>query len=67
VTDRHAGYVVTLKEDIREDDAEQFMSALRFFSFVASVTPVVSDVGLHIATEKARYDLLTKLREALKP
>jgi hypothetical protein len=67
VTDRHAGYVVTLKEDIREDDAERLVSALRFFSCVANVTPVISDVELHIATEKARYDLLTKLREALKP
>jgi len=67
VTERHAGYVVTLKEDIREDDAERLVSALRFFSCVASVTPIVSNVEHHVATEKARFDLLSKLREALKP
>jgi len=29
VTDRHAGYVVVLAEDIREDDAESTLTALR--------------------------------------
>ena len=29
MTDRHAGYVVTLNEDIREDDAEAIINAIR--------------------------------------
>jgi hypothetical protein len=29
VTDRHSGYIVVLAEDIREDDAEGTLNALR--------------------------------------
>lgn len=29
MTDRHAGYIVTLAADIREDDAEHIINAIR--------------------------------------
>jgi hypothetical protein len=29
MTDRHAGYIATLAEDVREDDAEPILTALR--------------------------------------
>lgn len=40
MTDRLSGYLVTLDQDIREDDAEEIVAALRMIKFVASVTPV---------------------------
>ncbi len=43
MTDRHAGYVVTLAGDIREDQVEPILNALRMISGVVAVTPVVSD------------------------
>lgn len=43
MTDRHAGYIVVLAEDIREDDAEGTLNALRMVRGVISVTPVISD------------------------
>jgi len=43
VTDRHAGYIVTLREDVREDAAEAIMTALRMVSGVTSVEPVTAD------------------------
>lgn len=49
MTDRHAGYLITLAEDVREDDAEHVLNALRMIKGVATVEPVVSDYGLHIA------------------
>lgn len=53
MTDRHAGYLVTLAEDIREDDAEEsVLIALRMIKGVASVTPIVSDYAMHIAAER---------------
>lgn len=43
MTDRHAGYVVTLAADVREDQVEAIVTALGMITGVASVTPVVSD------------------------
>jgi hypothetical protein len=42
MTDRHAGYIVILREDIREDDAQAIMTALRMVSGVAFVEPVIA-------------------------
>jgi len=54
MTDRHAGYLVTLDRDIREDDAEAVITALRMVKGVISVEPVIADVGQSIA--QARSD-----------
>jgi hypothetical protein len=52
VTDRHAGYIVVLAEDIREDDAEGTLNALRMVKGVISVTPVIADYTQAIARER---------------
>lgn len=44
MTDRHSGYVVTLAEDIREDDAQAVIAALGMVRGVLSVEPVVADL-----------------------
>jgi hypothetical protein len=62
MTDRHAGYVVVLAEDIREDDAESTLNALRMVKGVVSVTPVIADYELVVA--RGRQD--DKWREALR-
>ena len=67
MTDRHAGYVVTLEEDIREDDAANIVCALNMVEGVLSVRPVVGSVDIHIAEERARTRLLTKVLDAFKP
>jgi hypothetical protein len=61
VTDRHSGYVVTLAEDIREDDAEAVINALRMVRGVISVEPVIADIQSVIA--ESRRDV--EWREAL--
>jgi hypothetical protein len=62
MTDRHAGYIVTLTDDIREDDAEEsVLTALRMVKGVISVEPVVADHAQHIAEERADH----RWREAL--
>ncbi len=62
MTDRHAGYIVTLAEDIREDDAEATHSALRMIKGVASVEPIVADYQLHIAHARVDDEWRDKLR-----
>jgi hypothetical protein len=65
MTDRHAGYVVVLKDDIREDDAEHVINALRMVKGVLNVEPIVSDLELYIAERRAAEVWRTKLREML--
>jgi hypothetical protein len=66
MTDRHAGYIVTLEKDLREDDAEYTLNALRMVKGVLSVKPVVSNIEVHMAEDRAKHHLLGKIYEFLK-
>lgn len=52
MTDRHAGYVVVLEENIREDAAAATITALRMVKGVVDVRPVVADLDLAIASSR---------------
>lgn len=65
MTDRHAGYVVTLNEDIREDDAEAIINAIRMVKGVIDVRPIVSNVELMIAEDRADQEWREKIRQLL--
>jgi len=43
MTTRHAGYLVVLTDDIREDAAGSVLNALRMVKGVAAVAPVEAD------------------------
>lgn len=68
MTDRHAAYIVTLDHDIREDDAEAILNALRMVKHVLSVEPVVAGYGQHVAEQRAndawRQRIYTMMNEA---
>lgn len=66
MTDRHAGYIVTLADDIREDDAQAIISALHLIKGVISVEPVAADHQLAIAKERVRDEYRHKLLQLLK-
>jgi hypothetical protein len=66
VTDRHAGYVVVLDHDIREDDAETILSAIRMVKGVQDVVPIVSDFAVHIAESRARTEYAQVLMDSIK-
>ncbi|WP_433730791.1 hypothetical protein ACQP2Y_21025 [Actinoplanes sp. CA-051413] len=53
MTDRHAGYLVVLAEDLRDDDAEEILTALRMVRGVQSVAPVVANIDQRIAQSRA--------------
>ena len=67
MTDRLAGFIVTLDHDIREDDAQAIVNAIRCLRGVLSVEPIVADVEFHMAQERARRDLGEKLWAVLYP
>lgn len=61
MTERHAGYVVTLGEDVRVDDAEAIITALSMVKGVIMVQPVTGDTTLQMATARARVELQAKV------
>lgn len=67
MTDRHAGYLVTLTENIREDDAQQTIAALRQIKGVQVVAPVPANLELAIATERALSELRGQILDVLYP
>lgn len=60
MTDRHAGYIVTLENDMREDDAQATINALRMVKGVLSVDPIVANIETHMAQSRARRELIEK-------
>jgi energy-converting hydrogenase Eha subunit E len=61
MTDRVAAFIVVLDDDIRTDDVKDVITALGMIKGVARVAPVVSDINLHIATVRARNELVSKV------
>lgn len=65
MTDRINALTVVLEEDVRVDDAEALISAIRHIRGVRSVRKHVASMEDHIALERARSDLARKLWEVL--
>lgn len=67
MTERHAGYIVVLDEDVREDDGLHIINAIEMIKGVASVEAIDSSPQLRIAESrvndrwrKGLYDFFTK-------
>ena len=60
MTDRHAGYVVTLAADIREDDANAIITALKMIKGVVSVEPIDASPDVVVATTRIRGEFREK-------
>lgn len=66
MTDRYNAITVHLATDIRDDDAEAILTAIRMVKGVAKVEPLVADVSAAIGEERARRQLVDQLWEVLK-
>jgi len=64
MTDHTNALVVVLEHDIRTDDVESLMQAIRHLRGVLSVTPNVSNVDSHIAQQRAFYDIRERMQRA---
>lgn len=67
MTDRYNSLTVVLDRDMRDDDAEVLLNAIRQLRGVLSVTGNVSDMQSHIAQERARHELGEKMWRVLYP
>lgn len=68
MTTRHGGYVVVFEDDIREDDAQQIISALRLIKGVIDVVPFQSGttVGEIVTGTRLRTKYEERLVEVIK-
>lgn len=67
MTDRFNSLFVVLTKDIREDDAETLINAIKMIKGVLSVTPRVADPSDQIAYERARVEIAEKMWAVLLP
>lgn len=67
MTDRYSSLTVTLSSDIRSDDAEVIISAIRQLRGVADVTGNVADLEWHTALMRARSEIRTQIWDILYP
>lgn len=61
MTDRYSGFIVTLRNDLRSDDVEATLNALRMVKGVIDVSPIVSDCEVSVAAIRAKNEMREKL------
>ena len=65
MTDRVHSLTVVLEKDLRVDDVESLIAAIKHFRGVLSVDTNISDSALHTAEMRAAFDLRTRIHRAL--
>ncbi len=67
MTDRYHALTVILEKDIRDDDAECILNAIKMIKGVINVKPIVSNPTSWMAEERAKRELGQKLLEIVYP
>ena len=65
MTDRYKGFVVHLDHDIRSDDSEAIITAIKMVKGVAEISPLVSKSEDMIAYMRGRNEILKQLHDFL--
>lgn len=66
MTDRVKGFTVTLEHDIRVDDVEMILNAVRMIHGVAHVEPSITTMDDHMNRQVIRMEMRKKLFNALE-
>lgn len=67
MTDRLNSLTVALEQDMRTDDAEALIAAIKQMRGVLSVSGNVTDLSDYVADQRARTELGKKLLDVLYP
>ena len=65
MSDRIKALTVVLVDNLRDDDAQPLIDAIRLLQGVVSVKPHVADLDHYCAITEAKRDLRTKMRDVL--
>jgi hypothetical protein len=63
MTDRFKGFIVVLDRDVREDDAEAIVTALKMVKGVKAVTPVETAADDYIVAHRVKSEIERSLWE----
>lgn len=66
MTDRYHAIAVVLDRDIRDDDAEFILNAIRMIKGVSMVTGNIVDIDTYSARSKERIAVIEKLQEFIQ-
>ena len=66
MTDRYFALTVVLEQNVRDDDAQHIIDAIKQMRGVLSVEPHVANLEMHQAQDRARHELQQKLWAALR-
>jgi hypothetical protein len=66
MTDRIKGYLVTLEADIREDDSETILNALKMIKGVHNVRTYVKNMEDYMSEYKGRLDELNDMLKIMR-
>lgn len=66
MTTRLKAVLVTFDQDLREDDAEAIINAIRCVKHVADVSPIPTNPEDHAARSRVRAELSDKILGALR-
>lgn len=66
MTDRIKGFVVVLDQDIREDDVQPLLDAIRQLRHVVTVAPMVATADDYVARSRRTQELRAKLFEFIR-
>lgn len=67
MTDRLKGCTVAFEHDLRPEDADHIMAAIRCLRGVAAVGPVVADFNDYIAEQRIKRELYGKMLDQIYP
>ena len=68
MTDKINSLIVTLEKDMREDDAQEIISAVSMIKGVLSVKPNIAlPIDEHVAKERLKTDLFLKISHVFFP
>lgn len=66
MTDRYNALTVALSKDIRDDDAEQIINAIKALRGVENVTGHIVDTDSYVAESRVKYEVVRKLLDFAK-
>jgi hypothetical protein len=66
MTDRYHALTVTLERDIRSDDAQGLIEAIRWLRGVADVRPEVASIDHHVASVRVRQEYQARILDLFR-
>lgn len=66
MTDRYNALIVVLDREIRDDDAEPLIEAIKMMKGVQDVTGNISDINSYVVESRVKRDIMVKIHNLMK-